>query len=185
MEYFIVQEGQMWNPIHEILKENNFDGKGYQFVDYGYDKITCSLREDERTDYRPFHQFGLGMLPYIWANNDDYDAITNSKLVEIYSDIPNIYKFEGSQAVDRSKGNYLAFECTNPGTDDISVGILLKDSKNEDRFFEYNFTVVPGNNSYMIRVSQDYFWDVFNIDSIEFFDTSECVLDNVRILEGD
>lgn len=184
-DFAIWCEKEVYESFHDILKENNFDGKGYQFVDYGYDKITCSLREDERTDYRPFHQFGLGMLPYIWANNDDYDAITNSKLVEIYSDILNIYKFEGSQAVDRSKGNYLAFECTNPGTDDISVGILLKDSKNEDRFFEYNFTVVPGNNSYMIRVSQDYFWDVFNIDSIEFFDTSECVLDNVRILEGD
>lgn len=184
-DFAIWCEKEVYENFHDILKENNFDGKGYQFVDYGYDKITCSLRETERTDYRLFHQFALGMLPYIWANNDNYDAITNSKLVEIYSDIPNFYTFKGSQYVDSSDGNYVAFECTNLGKDNCSVGVSFKDSRKKEIFFEYNFTVVPGTNSYIIRVSQDYFWDVFNIDSIEFLDISECVLDNVRILEGD
>ncbi len=52
MEYFIVQEGQMWNPIHEILKEKAAQGVSVYFMydDFGciatlpwhYHKILCN-----------------------------------------------------------------------------------------------------------------------------------------------
>ena len=52
MEYFIVQEGQMWNPIHEILKEKATQGVSVYFMydDFGciatlpwhYHKVLCS-----------------------------------------------------------------------------------------------------------------------------------------------
>lgn len=38
MEYFIVQEGQMWNPIHEILKEKAAQGVSVYFM---YDDFGC------------------------------------------------------------------------------------------------------------------------------------------------
>lgn len=38
MEYFIVQEGQMWNPIHEILKEKTAQGVSVYFM---YDDFGC------------------------------------------------------------------------------------------------------------------------------------------------
>lgn len=184
-DFAIWCEKETYDKFSSILKEQGFASKGYSFADYGYDAVACSLQDEKQKDYRLFHQFNLDMLPYIWANNDGNNAINNNKLSEVYSDIPNHYTFKGSQYVDSSDGNYVAFECTNLGKDNCSVGVSFKDSRKKEIFFEYNFTVVPGTNSYIIRVSQDYFWDVFNIDSIEFFDISECVLDNVRILEGD
>ena len=38
MEYFIVQEGQMWNPIHDILKEKAAQGVSVYFM---YDDFGC------------------------------------------------------------------------------------------------------------------------------------------------
>ncbi len=51
--------------------------------------------------------------------------------------------------------------------------------------YQYQFRVQPGTNQYLIRVSEDYFWDVFNIDTIYFGADEQLTLDDVRILVGD
>lgn len=38
MEYFIIQEGKMWNPIFEILKEKVKEGVDVRFM---YDDLGC------------------------------------------------------------------------------------------------------------------------------------------------
>lgn len=45
MEYFIVQEGRMWNPIHEILKEKAAQGVSVYMI---YDDFGCMTTLPER-----------------------------------------------------------------------------------------------------------------------------------------
>lgn len=45
MEYFIVEEGQMWDPIHAILREKATQGVSVYFL---YDDFGCMLTLPER-----------------------------------------------------------------------------------------------------------------------------------------
>lgn len=47
MEYFIVQEGQMWNPIHDILREKAARGVAVYFM---YDDFGCMTTLPEQYD---------------------------------------------------------------------------------------------------------------------------------------
>lgn len=44
---------------------------------------------------------------------------------------------------------------------------LISTAMKSAGYFE-RFNVKPGDNNYLIRVSSDYFWDIFNIDTVIF-----------------
>lgn len=163
------------------------DSMGYEFIDYGYDFTT--QYEDENGnilyDFKPFHSYDMGKVPYIWANMDDYDAISNEILLEIEPKQGNSYMFEGSMKVVNAKGNYLTFSCNNNSEDDIQMHIVLYDSNEEGAKFEYYFKAIPGDNEYAIRISEDYFWDKFNIDTIIFEEKESVTVSELKVLEGD
>ncbi len=183
-DFAIWCEKENYDEFKCILEKNNFIQKGYEFIDYGYDVFSSTLNESKNI-YYPYHQYDLGMLPYIWANNDKYHSINNEKLMEVELSPANIYKFEGSQSVDNSNGNYIVFECTNFQEQNISMSVTFMDSKNEGIKYEYDFTAIPGVSNYMIRVSQDYFWNVYNIDNIIFTSNSNYSVGKVWVLKGD
>lgn len=183
-DFAIWCEKENYDEFKCILEKNNFIQKGYEFIDYGYDVFSSTLNENKNI-YYPYHQYDLGMLPYIWANNDKYHSINNEKLMEVELSPANIYKFEGSQSVDNSNGNYIVFECTNFQEQNISMSVAFMDSKNEGIKYEYDYTVIPGVSNYMIRVSQDYFWNVYNIDNIIFTSNSNYSVGKVWVLKGD
>lgn len=176
---------ESYDTYWTILDSHGFTDAGYTLVDYGYDFTTSYTDENGNTQslFMPYHSYDLGQIPYIWANYDDYHAIDNNVIKKIPAIDTNLYSFEGSQAVIGAQGNYLAFEMTSPS--EHSACIELYDSTNEGARFQYGFLVKPGTNQYLIRVSQDYFWDVYNIDTILFEDNETNVVDHVRILEGD
>ncbi len=182
-EFSIWCKKDLYNQYYDKLTSMNLNGKGYIMADYGYDATTKSA--DGEYVYQPFHQFGLNMIPYIWASYDDYDAVENSVKDELEQTDRNTFIFDGSQTVLTENGNYLLLECINPKENDIPATIVFQDSSNEGARFEYSFTVKPGCKKYMIRVSQDYFWEVFNINTISIISNSQIDVKNAKILEGD
>ena len=188
-EFSIWCEKELWNEYHSFLETQRFEEKGYALVDYGYDFTTSNVDENGnmQLSFAPYHSFDLSDIPYIWANYDDYNAIDNSVITEIEPAQENRYEFAGSQSVLSPEGNYIAFEATNNTDEDISINIVLYDSasENEGAKIRYYFVVKPGTNQYLIRASEDYFWDVFNVDTILFGSKESISIQNVRILEGD
>ena len=169
------------------LNDAAFPDMGYTLVDYGYDSTTLSPDEQGalQASYQPYHQFSLDMIPYIWANRDEYLASENDVLVKLENSGNDSYTFSGSQNVMGTDGNYLKFECSNPMENNIPVTVTFQDSHRDGIRYEYSFTAVPGSNTYMIRTSQDYFWNVFNIDTIEFTSENGFEISNLEILAGD
>lgn len=169
--------------VSKGLAENEI----YTIVDYGYDFTTAYLDEngEMQWSFKPYHSYDLGQTSYIWANYDDYNAINNSEILKLDSGETNTFVFDGSQSCVDANGNYLAFEMTNTSEADISINMVFYDSENEGAKTQYYFIVKPGTNQYLIRVSQDYFWDIFNVDTVAFGSHEALAVDNVRILQGD
>lgn len=187
-EFAIWCDKSCYDKYYDILTSQGFADSGYYtLVDYGYDFTTAYLDEngDIQWLFKPYHSYDLKQIPYIWANNDDYGAINNPEVIDIEPAAVNIYVFNGSQSVVGESGNYLALEITNTSKSDVSEGIVLYDSTNEGAKTQYYFTVKPGENQYLIRVSEDYYWDVFNVDTIIFGSNEAITVKDVRILEGD
>lgn len=187
-DFAIWCEKDLWNKYNQELTNNGFLENGYTLIDYGYD--LTFIQRDENGNivsgvYNPYHQYDLKLIPYIWANYDEYKALENTVIKEINSDTPYTYSFEGSQNLNRDNGNYLAFTVNSEEVEEENVTVIFQDTNEEGAQFEYQFTILPGENSYLIRVSQDCFWEYFNINSILFMPTANFKVDNVRILEGD
>lgn len=130
------------------------------------------------------HQYNLIELPYIWANLDKYHAIDNEILQELTSSQANTFVFSGSKYVNSDKGNYLAFRAENNDTYATEAEITLLDSKDNKISYTYTARIRPGINQYLLRVSQDYYWNAFNIDNVQL-KADNVKFDFVRILMGD
>lgn len=169
------------------LTKANLDQTVYKLVDYGYD-FTTTVRDDAGSMddfYKPYHAFDLGEIPYLWANKDQKQAIHNRVLTTITAKSNNTYSFKGSQFVDQKKGNYLRIDLTNASKKSQSTTIVFYDSKHTGAKFKYSFKVRPGKHAYLIRVSQDYFWGVYNIDHINLSTNKNINVDTLSVLEGD
>ena len=186
-EFVIWCETDKYDEYKLILQNNKYDENIYELVDYGYDFTTSFVDEKGNVGFlfKPYHSYNLNMLPYIWANYDKYAAIDNKKIISVNSTGDNQFRFEGSQTTTGEQGNYLAFEIMNSSEENKSVNIVLYDSQKEGAKMQYCFEAVPGTNQYMIRVSADYFWDIYNIDTILFNDDEQLIIKDVRVLEGD
>lgn len=188
-EFAIWCEKDSYNEFRSVLLSEGFADSEYTFIDYGYDFTTYHIDEDGvvQFEFMPYHSYDLGEIPYIWSHYDEQDAIHNEVLCELQMTPSGSWQFDGSQNVVNENGNYIAFEVTNSTDDDMTMGIVFFDSKSEKEGAKtnYTFTVKPGTNEYLIRVSADYFWDIYNVDTVLFDDKEELLVDKVRILEGD
>lgn len=186
-EFVMWCETDKYDEYKLILQNNKYDENTYELVDYGYDFTTSFVDENGNVgfSFKPYHSYNLNLLPYIWANYDEYAAIDNKKIISVNSTGDSQFEFEGSQTTTGEQGNYLAFEIMNSSEEKKSVNIVLYDSQKEGAKMQYCFEAVPGTNQYMIRVSADYFWDIYNIDTILFNDGEQLIIKDVRVLEGD
>ena len=178
---------------YEIYKDKlqcmNFfaEGSNYRLVDYGYDLTTAYLDDAGNIQYEfmPYHSYDLGNIPFIWGNYDEYNAQDNSVTIKLNSSEPNIYVFAGSDNLADEDGNYLAFKYTNLNGEDIGIDVIIYDSNYEAAMYKYHFNVKPGTHQYLIRISGDYFWSAFNIDTVVFEESEWLSIGDVNILEGD
>lgn len=176
-----------YDAYRSKLIADGFSQKGYELIDYGYDFTTSYTDEGGMTqwNFKPYHFYNLEKIPYIWANYDEYTAIGNAKVADLTKETENRYIFNGSKSVASDIGNYLVFEIANKSEEELALNIVFSDSSNDGAMYQYCFTVEPGTNQYLIRVSEDYFWEAFNIDTVLFEDNDMVTIQKVRILEGD
>lgn len=186
-EYSIWCANDKYDEYKEKLSTKIVGSDDFELVDYGYDATSeyTDVDGNIKYQYKPYHSFGSGKLAYVWANFDEAKAINNNVIIQLKETTPNVFEFEGSQSVLTDKGNYVAIECTNSTGKDESAVIIFQDSKNSGARFQYAFTVVPGTANYLIRASQDYFWDIYNIDTISVFSENNIKANSLRVLEGD
>jgi len=59
MEYFIIEEGKMWNPIYNILKEKSKEGIKVYII---YDDFGCISTLDEKY-YKKLNKDGINCIP--------------------------------------------------------------------------------------------------------------------------
>jgi len=182
-EFTIWCEMDRHETFSQTIEASGLLDEGYEMAGYKDNPLTV-LSDDEEELYA-YHSPKLGMSPYIWANYDQYNAVQNTVLETAVEMGNNMFSFQGSQFMDSSKGNYIAFECDYTGEEREKLTIICEDSSDPDIRYEGNFWVLPGSNSYIIRASQDYFWFAYNIDTICFSDTRACFVHDVRVLEGD
>lgn len=158
--------------------------KNFSLIDYGYD-FTSDSNEKNKREYKPFHSFNLKMLPYIWANNDKYNAVSLQKISDLNksNEDKQVYRFSGSKHIDKKNGNYLLMKIKAETNTMTSINIY--DSNNKGASYTYDFSIIKGENNYLIRISQDYFWHAFNVDTVEFSNSSEVNISDIRLLIGD
>jgi hypothetical protein len=185
-EFAIWCDLEEYERYKEILSNVELDMEIYELIDYGYDFTTSYQDENNSIQYsfRPYHSYNLGMIPYIWANADEYGAIDNKEIISLNS-VGRLYSFEGSQSVLCEEGNYLLLEVVNVSEEKVSSTVELHDALNLGAKMKYSFDVLPGTNQYLIRISVDYFWQIYNINKIKFEKNEYLKVQNICILEGD
>ena len=186
-DFAIWCENERYDEYKDKLEKNAFFETGYTLLDYGYD--FTYLQKDEKghqvaATYQPYHQYDLKLIPNLWAEYDEDRAIEN-KVIRTLESEDYEYQFEGSQNINRENGNYIAFKVASQEEEERTGTVILMASNEEGAQFEYQYTVLPGEHEYLIRVSQDYFWEAFNIDTIWFLTADNTKVENVRVLEGD
>lgn len=186
-EFVVWCKNSYYYKYKQNLLSKLLSNKEYTIVDYGYDFTISNIDENGNMHWKffPYHNINLVDIPYIWANFDNFKAVRNSISINTQSLGSNYFSFKGSQYVVNKDGNYLSFVIDNISTKELSVNIVLWDSNNDGAKFSYQFTVKPGKNTYLIRISQDYFWYVYNIDSLLFGKNDSFSVSEVSILEGD
>jgi len=175
----------VYSQYANIIKTSPaFSSKRFSLIDYGYD-FTSYSNEENKSEYKPFHSFNLKMLPYIWANNDKYNAVSLQKLSDLrnHSEDKQQYRFSGSKHIDKNNGNYLLMKLKAETNTMTSVKIY--DSNNKGASYTYDFSIKKGENNYLIRISQDYFWHAFNVDTVEISNSPEVNISNIQLLIGD
>lgn len=185
-DFAIWCEKDRYDEFKSLIESSTLLSEGYTLLNYGYDAL-YTVNENGEYVYNPsvFHTSSLRAVPYIWANYDDYDAI-NGEVLEVLEKVSaNKYCFSGSQNIDSSLGNYIAFEYNNENDVNVETTISFEDSTDLNSRFEYTFTAYPGEHTYLIRVSQDSSWWQYNVDTVQFWNEEELEISNIRILQGD
>lgn len=155
----------------------------FTFLDWNYDNpYIC-----------PQHNYNLGYLPHIWASNDKKDSISNRVLKIALPKENGEYIIENVENGFKRKGNYLLLTCDYKGTDDkdnqetASLNIAVKSTdESVNAYYNYSLTLLEGTHSYLIRVSSDFYWYVYNMNLIEVdYGISSVSNISFKVLAGD
>lgn len=112
------------------------------------DRCNEFLPYDYDANLRNAHAYSLNMLPYVWAHYDIQKASSNPKVL------------------NSRQASYLKLQIENKAQKNSAAKITLS-SENVPRTIAFNFTVVPGEDTYLIRVSADSYWHAFDFDNIQ------------------
>lgn len=186
-DFTIWCELDRYEEFSQRLNVSGLLDNGYEMAGYKDNPPLVSVDEAGKVQYecQLYHCPNLGMIAYVWANYDKYNAVGNTVLEEAQENGNNTFAFSGSQFLDSSKGKYVAFECDSAEAEICPLTVTFGDSSDADIRYQCSFSVLPESNTYLIRASQDYLWFAYNIDMLQFSDDGAFSIHNVRILEGD
>lgn len=128
-----------------------------------------------------YHHFDLKWNPYVWANMDKFKA-ADGPVLETARSTTDGFRFNGSRAYSVSAGKYALLEIRNDESGRASVE-FMEEGQQASRY-HYDFNLEKGLSRYLVRVSQDYNWYVFNINSVKVA-CAHCEVTGIKILQGD
>lgn len=129
-------------------------------ITYGYDGPYVDNGALSYEDV--MHIYNLDQLPYLWARFDEQDSV-NNEVQSAMTGSGSTFVTEHPEWIDKSLGNYICVTAAYEGEDDgTACAVLRLGSLEEDGTFDEKykvcFTLRQGLQSYMIRVSADYYW---------------------------
>ena len=171
-----------------------------KLIDYGYDGPLSNINADGAISYAytsALHNYYIGQLPRIWAENDKKQAIDNPVIVDTILDNDNrLFTFDPTQ-IDKSKGNYCLISITYDGLDtgglydnddekiDAAVIFCNNSTSNFGEKCKYVLSLKEGKHNYLIRCSTDYYWYLNQINSFIIVTNGKIYDVSASILEGD
>lgn len=172
----------------------------FENLSWGYDGAVIAKDHagNETLTYNGnFHNYNIAQLPFIWAEYDEKKAIENRRTA-VLNNIDTCFVFDGSAVIsDREKGNYLYFsaDCVKEGSeskseqeDELISAVVKLGTYEAGRFHEkyrYTMNLCEGMNSYLIRVSSDYYWYTDNINAVSLECGQTLSEIHLEILQGD
>ena len=127
---------------------------------------------------KPAEAYNLGLIPLLWGENDSRSAANNS-IVSTPTATNDFYVFDTD--FNKEAGNYVKLITTADAAEpaELTLG-NLKDST-FTKTAVYNFTLQPGEHTYLFRISHDEDWYNQNVNTVKFTKPNSAI----TILEGD
>lgn len=170
----------------------------YELIDYGYDgpkMAEDSLRKHTVSYVGLLHNYVVYHLPRLWAENDQNRAVENMGVYELIKQ-DDVFTFDNNSVQPGSDGNYLLIKAAYDGLDqefyysddeilDVTVKLgFYKDGVFTEKY-QYIVTLQEGYHDYLIRVSNDYYWYLKEVNAV-YIETDSALHDvSMKILEGD
>ena len=187
-------------PEQSIVKISSLKaGIACSNIDYGYDGPNATEDNAGNISWSyvsSFHNYSIGHLARIWAESDTENASSNSVLTELIN-TGGIYTFDNDSFSKGEDGNYLLVSASYAGTDQggyvkkddeyISAIIILGYYENGVFIekYKYSITLQEGQRDYLIRVSNDYYWYLDEVNAVMVQCNTKLHDVSMKILEGD
>lgn len=125
------------------------------------------------------HYYKLGSLPYIWAKYDKQNAKDNEVLenLNLCNGAFNI----SEKNINKSQGNYVVLNVML--NEEKTISLDMKSGEDIKAVFE--FDGIKGENSYIIRVSSDFYWYSNIVDNFKVNGLADCDVLSIQLLKGD
>lgn len=148
-------------------------------ADYGYD----------RGDNLYQHNYPMYEIPYLWGTYDTKEGWQNPVLAQAVLTDENVYCFDPISSTDKVNGNYLLLTCDcedeYPDQTDAPEIILGSTQPGYEDLYRFQFTLHPGRQQYLFRISADYYWYAEDINRVAVHTDAPVRDVHIQILEGD
>ena len=191
----------------------DYEGQHVYFIEYGYDGPYIVIDGNDNVTWSyvsALHNHNLRQLPRIWAETDQYKAVSNPVVSEANSagaqfimnkdnvtrKIGNTFIFD-PETIDKTNGNYLLIRAAYDGSnangtfssdDEFYEAWLMLGNYDGEKFEEkckFALTFKEGTHEYLVRVSTDYYWYINEINAAQIQSDGSIYDISMKILEGD
>lgn len=169
-----------------------------ELIEYGYDGpyVVDDGAGNQIASYTDMlHNYPIYQLPLIWAEMDKEKAAENTVITELEQQ-DGLFTFDNAFIQSGTVGNYLLISAEYAGTDQdsyeredekLEAAVQLGMYENGEFVEKYQYAIIlkEGYHEYLIRVSNDYYWYLNEVNAVRI--QTDGIVNNVsmRILEGD
>lgn len=112
------------------------------------------LLEPEYGFVSELHTYDYGNYAWAWANADKQKAVEQPQLAVLEADTTGTFMLR--EPVKKDLGNYMKF--TVEGVNNTCEASLIQETPEGEVLAVYSFRLLPGKETYLIRISNDYAW---------------------------
>ena len=127
------------------------------------------------------HCYDLQQIPYLWAQKDRKDAINGQVIGIPEKENDEIYLIPENV---KNQPAYIAFAVSESAGYEQTCDLKLLGEDGEE-LSSFIFTILPGEYSYLIRISSEMYWYSEEAVKMSITTTSGASAEQVRVIEGD